>query len=61
LHWIDHKLTTTLEMPMIIDEMFKHYFQNGIKTDDTYIGILTRGTDIEPKMIFTTMRDPGIV
>ncbi|WP_168124085.1 NUDIX domain-containing protein [Paenibacillus sp. HB172176] len=61
LHWIDIQLTKTLEMPMIIYEMLNHYFQNGIKNDETYIGILTRGIENEPKMIFTTMKDPGIV
>ena len=61
LYWIDHKQMETLEMPMIINEMLNHYFQTGVKNDETYIGVLTIGTNKKPEMIFTTMRDPKTV
>lgn len=61
LYWLDIELINTLEMPKIIEEMLDHYFREGIKTDDKYLGILTTNSDNEPEMIFTTMKDPIIV
>lgn len=61
LHWLDIELIHTLEKPMIIDSMIKHYFEIGINNDEKYVGILTINTDNKPEMTFTTMRDPIIV